>query len=141
MGMVGQMPGNMIPNIGGVPGMGVQIQQQPPQKRDYSNIFTLYVGNLSDKTFDLDLLKFFNTKGYKLASVKVMFNPETKRSKGFGYLNFYSQEEADRCLAEMNNATIDDRCIVLNRKQDKTSGFDSQANVLVRNLPKETDQK
>ena len=41
----------------------------------------------------------------------------------------------------MNNATIDDRCIVLNRKQDKTSGFDSQANVLIRNLPKETDQK
>lgn len=41
----------------------------------------------------------------------------------------------------MNNASIDDRCVVLNRKKDNTSGFDSKANVLVRNLPKETDQK
>jgi hypothetical protein len=39
----------------------------------------------------------------------------------------------------MNNASIDDRCVVLNRKKDNTSGFDSKANVLVRNLPKETD--
>lgn len=49
-----------------------QQQQQP--KRDYSNMSTLYAGNLSDKTFDLDLLKFFNTKGYKIASAKVMFD-------------------------------------------------------------------
>ena len=120
---------------------GIMQMQGQPQKRDFSNISSLFVGNLSDKTFDLDLLKFFNSKGYKLASVKVMFNQETKRSKGFGYLNFYSQEEAEKCLSEMNNATIDDRCIVLNRKQDKISGFDKEANVLVRNLPKTTDQK
>jgi len=29
---------------------------------------------------------------------------------------------------------------VLNRKKDNTSGFDDKANVLVRNLPKETNQ-
>ena len=90
MNAMANMPVGMIPNMGGAPGMQIQLNQQPAVKRDYSNIFTLYVGNLSDKTFDLDLLKFFNTKGYKLASVKVMFNPESKRSKGFGYLNFYS---------------------------------------------------
>jgi RNA recognition motif-containing protein len=88
-GVMGGMQGGLPMNMGNPLGM-VTAPQQPAQKRDYSNIFTLYVGNLSDKTFDLDLLKFFNTKGYKLASVKVMFNPETKRSKGFGYLNFYS---------------------------------------------------
>jgi len=100
---------------------------------------TLYAGNLSDKTFDLDLLKFFSTKGYKIASAKVMFDIESKRSKGFGYLNFYSQEEAIRCLEEMNNSEIDGRQVVLNKKKDNTSNFDSKANVLVRNLPKETD--
>lgn len=102
---------------------------------------TLYAGNLSDKTFDLDLLKFFSTKGYKIASAKVMFDMETKRSKGFGYLNFYSQDEANRCLEEMNNAVVDGRQVVLNKKKDNTSNFDSKANILVRNLPKETDQK
>jgi RNA recognition motif-containing protein len=82
-------------------------------------------------------LKFFNTKGYKIASAKVMFDNETKRSKGFGYLNFYAQEEAIRCMEEMNNAVIDGRQVVLNKKKD--SVFDSKANVLVRNLPKDTD--
>jgi len=70
-----------------------------------------------------------------------MFDSESKRSKGFGYLNFYSQEEAQRCLDEMNNAVIDGRQCVLNKKKDKDSNFDKMANILVRNLPKETDQK
>lgn len=39
----------------------------------------------------------------------------------------------------MNNAIIDGRSVVLNKKKD--SDFDSKANILVRNLPKETDQK
>jgi RNA recognition motif-containing protein len=41
----------------------------------------------------------------------------------------------------MNNALIDGRQVVLNKKKDSASNFDSKANVLVRNLPKETDQK
>jgi len=68
-----------------------------------------------------------------------MFDIESKRSKGFGYLNFYTQEEATRCLDEMNNSDIDGRLVILNKKKDNTSGFDSKANVIVRNLPKETD--
>lgn len=68
-----------------------------------------------------------------------MFDNESKRSKGFGYLNFYSEEEALRCLEEMNNALIDGKQVILNKKNDST--FDSKANILVRNLPKETDQK
>jgi hypothetical protein len=39
----------------------------------------------------------------------------------------------------MNNSDIDGRLVILNKKKDNTSGFDSKANVLVRNLPKETD--
>jgi hypothetical protein len=48
--------GNTIAN-----GTGV-----PPVKRDYSDLFTLYVGDLSSETFDLDLLKYFTNKGYKI---------------------------------------------------------------------------
>jgi len=127
--------GNM--NLMGVGSQLANGMTNPAPKRDYSNMSTLYAGNLSDKTFDLDLLKFFTTKGFKVASAKVMFDNESKRSRGFGYLNFYSQDEADRCLGEMNNAIIDGRSVVLNKKKD--SDFDSKANILVRNLPKETD--
>lgn len=130
-------------NLGvGPMNFGFQMQgaaNQPYQKREYGNLIGLYVGNLSQKTFDLDLYKYFQCKGYKLASAKVMFDRETSKSKGFGYLNFYNQEEALRCLAECNNAVIDGKQIVLNKKKD--SDFDSKANCLVRNLPKDMDQR
>lgn len=71
--------------------------------------------------------------------VKVIFNKETKYSKGYGYLNFYAEDEAQRCLENMNNATIDGKQIVLSKKKDKD--FDTKANIVVKNLPKELDQK
>lgn len=125
------------PNIKGFP---QQNGQQPPiPKKDRAPQHTLYIGNLSNKTYDLDLYKFFSSKGYKVQSAKVMFHQETSRSKGFGYLNFNDQDEAERCLREMNNAVIDQKAIVLNKKKD--SDFDTKANLIVKNLPKEMTQK
>jgi len=113
--------------------------QQTQPKRDFSELFSLYIGNLSPTTYDLDLYKFFKSAGFVLASAKVMFDNETRSSRGFGYLNFYNQDEAVRCLTTMNNAEIDGKQIVLNKKNNRD--FDSKANVLVRNLPREMDQK
>jgi len=125
----------LAPNMKGFPQNG----QQPIQKKDRAPTHSLYIGNLSNKTYDLDLYKFFTSKGYKVQSAKVMFQQETSRSKGFGYLNFNDQEEAERCLSEMNNAVIDSKAIVLNKKKD--SDFDTKANLIVKNLPKEMTQK
>lgn len=97
------------------------------------------MGNISPKVFDLDLFRFFATRGYKLHSAKIIYDKETQKSKGFGYLNFHEEAEADRCLAEMNNETMDGKQILLSKK--KNNDFDSKANVLVKNLPKEMDQK
>lgn len=83
-------------------GIGINFAtggQQGPAK-DYSRFHSLYVGNLSSKTFDLDLYKYFDSRGYKLAGAKVMFDRETSQSKLFGYLNFHALEEAERCLSE-----------------------------------------
>lgn len=124
MGLGGPMPG-------GGPGGA------PPAKREFP-VHSLYIGNLSPKTFDLDLYKFFKSRGYAIAGVKVMFSKESRQSRGYGYLNFYAAEEAERCLEGMNNAVIDGKQIVLSKKKDKD--FDSKANVLVKNLPKEMDQ-
>jgi RNA recognition motif-containing protein len=91
--------------------MGGQMQTQapggaPPVKREFMG-YSLYIGNLSPKTFDLDLYKYFKAQGYAIAGVKVMFSKESRQSRGYGYLNFYSDEEAQRCLDGMNNAVID----------------------------------
>ena len=78
----------------------------PPVKKEFMG-YSLYIGNLSPKTFDLDLYKYFKAQGYAIAGVKVMFSKESRQSRGYGYLNFYSDEEAQRCLDGMNNAVID----------------------------------
>ena len=133
---MGQMPqANAMP----IPGLGpMNLLGGPKPKREYDNSISLYVGNLTPTTFDNDLFKFFTSKGYKLKNAKVMHDHNTKRSKQFGYLNFYSKEEAERCLKELNNAVLDGKQLVLNKKKD--SDFDSQANVLIKNLPKELKQ-
>ena len=140
-GMGGQGIQGMNLGVGPM-NFGFQMQgaaNQPYQRKDYNNLVGLYVGNLSHKIYDLDLYRFFNSKGYKIASAKVMYDRDTSKSRGYGYLNFYNEEEAQRCLAEQSNAVIDGKQIVLNKKKD--SDFDSKANLLVRNLPRDMDQK
>ena len=86
----------------------------PGPKRPREPMFSLYIGNLADTIFDLDLFKFFTAKGYKLKGARVMYD-ENSRSKRFGYLNFHDADEADRCLKEMNNAELYGKQIVLNK--------------------------
>lgn len=120
--------------------LGMLMQPQGPKvKKEYDNSVCLYVGNLTPTTYDNDLYKFFKSKGYKLRNGQVMIDRETKKSKCFGYLNFYSQEEAQRCLDNMNNATLNGKQIVLNKKKD--SDWDTNANVLVKNMPKDITQQ
>lgn len=139
-GQMNGMPGAMNLGIGGALG-GFQLPntQAPRPKRDYPPQYSLYVGNLSDKTYDLDLYKFFTSHGFTVSSAKVMYDKDTEKMRGFAYLNFYSQDEALKCLSEMNNAIIDGKQIVLSKKKD--SDFDSKANLVVKNLAKDITQK
>lgn len=121
---------------GGAGGLQGQPGGGPKPKRDPTH--SLYIGNLPETMFDLDLYKYFSSRNYKLKNARVMFD-EANRSKRFGYLNFHDAAEAQRCLAEMNNAMIGTKQIVLNKQKDRE--FDSQANLIVRNLPKSLDQK
>lgn len=135
--------GNLM-NTGHGPSSNMIFQNQggptqQTQNRERHQYHSLYVGNLSKETYDLDLYKFFTSRGYKVQSAKVMFDKETNKQLGFGYLNFIEEEEAKRCMYEMNNQTINGKQIVLNKK--KEHDFDSKANIIVRNLPKDVDQK
>lgn len=114
------------------------MPSQPRERPTYDNKLSLYIGNLTQTTFDNDLFKFFKNKGFNLRNAQVMLNRETRKSKCFGYLNFYTEDEANRCLTEMNNATLNGRQVVLSKK--KSNSFDSQANIIILNIAKELNQ-
>jgi len=124
-------------------------QQRPYQKKaqgqgykrsDGTNWPCLYIGNLPEQNFfDLDLFKFFTSRGYKLKSAMIQTDKKTQKLFQFGFLNFHSDEECSRCLKEMNNTVIHGKAIILNRQGEKS--FDNRANVFVRNLAKQTNQQ
>lgn len=151
------MAGNMMGQMGGfqgkpnmnLPAMGNgnkfpfnlnmgQGGNRDKPKQVYDNNLCLYIGNLTPTTFDNDIFKFFKNRGYNLRNAQVMLNNETRKSKCFGYLNFYKADEAERCLNEMNNSSINGKQIVLNKK--KTNNYEAQANIIIRNIAKEMTQ-
>ena len=104
---------------------------------------SLYVSNLPKQNFlDLDFYKFFTSKGYKVKNAKVVIDSKTNKSRGYGYLQFVEQTEADRCLREMNNQTLMGLALrIVKSETEPQSKFDKKANLLVKNIDKDVTQQ
>lgn len=73
----------------------------------------LYVGNLSYRLTDSELEQTFSQFGAVL-SAKIIMDRETNRSKGFGFVEFGSREEAEKAIEELNGKEVGGRAIVVN---------------------------
>lgn len=84
----------------------------------------LFVGSLSYNTTDATLEEFFSTVG-TVVSAKVIFDRETNRSKGFGFVEMSSDEEAKAAVAQLNGKELDGRTIAVNEarpREDRERG-------------------
>ncbi len=79
----------------------------------------LYVGNLSYSTHDEDLREAFSKIG-EVVSVTLITDQATGRSKGFGFVEMASDEDAEKAIAAMNGTTFMDRTITVNEARPKT---------------------
>jgi RNA recognition motif-containing protein len=70
----------------------------------------LFVGSLSWGVTDDQLKDFFSAAG-TVVSAKVITDRETNRSKGFGFVEMSSDEEAKKAVDELNNKELDGRAI------------------------------
>jgi RNA recognition motif-containing protein len=68
----------------------------------------IYVSNLSFNITDADLKGFFDDYG-TVSSAKVVMDKYTQRSRGFGFVEMDNNEEAQKAIAELNGATIENR--------------------------------
>ena len=73
----------------------------------------LYIGNLPYTVRDSDLEQAFSPFG-SVASAKVMMERDTGRSKGFGFVEMGSDEEALAAVNGMNGQAFGGRNIVVN---------------------------
>lgn len=81
----------------------------------------LYVGNLSYSIGDSDLEQLFAACG-TVSSAKVIMDRETGRSKGFGFVEMSSDQEATAAIAAVNGKEIDGRALTVNEARPKTEG-------------------
>ncbi len=88
----------------------------------------LYVGNLPYSVRDGDLEQAFGQFG-AVTSAKVMMERDTGRSKGFGFVEMGTDEEAVAAVNGMNGQPLGGRSIVVNEarpmedRPPRTGGF------------------
>ena len=72
----------------------------------------VYVGNLSFDATESDLLELFGGVG-SVQNVEIVCNRETHRSKGFGFVQLASVEEAKRAVDELHDKEYMGRKLVV----------------------------
>ncbi len=78
----------------------------------------LYVGGLPYATTNADLEELFSEHG-TVESAKVITDRETGRSKGFGFVEMGSQEEAEAAMEKLNNSDLEGRTLVVNEAKPR----------------------
>ncbi|KAF1313518.1 Nuclear acid binding, partial [Globisporangium splendens] len=74
-----------------------------------SDDHSIFVGDLAPDVGDELLLSTFSTRFSSVRGAKVVIDPVTRMSKGFGFVRFGSKEEADQALQTMNGVYCSSR--------------------------------
>jgi RNA recognition motif-containing protein len=81
----------------------------------------LFVGNLNFKTNDDDLRTLFSQAG-TCESATVMMDRATGRSRGFGFVEMSSDEEAQKAIQQFNGYDFQGRNLNVNEARERTPG-------------------
>lgn len=79
----------------------------------------LYVGNLSYNLGDSELQQLFTACG-TVMSAKVITDRDTGRSKGFGFVEMDSEQEATAAISTLNGKEVDGRALTVNEAKPMT---------------------
>src|SRR5438445_13447869 len=78
----------------------------------------LYVGNLSFNVTSEDLQEHFAAAG-AVTSANVVMDRDTGRSRGFGFVEMASDDEATGAIAQFNGTEYDGRNLVVNEARPR----------------------
>jgi RNA recognition motif-containing protein len=81
----------------------------------------LYVGNLSYSTNEDELRQLFGAYG-TVDSVAVITDRDTGRSKGFGFVEFGNDTEAQAAISGLNGKDVGGRALTVSQARPKSEG-------------------
>lgn len=81
----------------------------------------LFVGNLSFNTTSADLEALFSEVG-TCESATVVTDRETSRSRGFGFVEMGSSDEAAKAIGAINGREVDGRALNVSEARERTGG-------------------
>jgi RNA recognition motif-containing protein len=81
----------------------------------------MYVSNLSFNTGEEELNELFSAFG-EVSSVKIILDRETGRSRGFGFVEMNSRDDAEKAMAALHNKEIEGRALSVSEARPKPAG-------------------
>jgi cold-inducible RNA-binding protein len=78
----------------------------------------LFVRSLSYNTTEASLEELFAAIG-KVVSAKIIMDRDTNRSKGFGFVEMESDEDAARAIKELDGKELDGRAIAVSEARPR----------------------
>jgi len=79
----------------------------------------IYVGNLPYTYREEDIAQLFAPYG-EVYEVRLITDRDTRQSKGFGFVELASDEEARRAIAELNGTPVGNRTLTVNEARPQT---------------------
>ncbi|CAN8257915.1 unnamed protein product [Cochlearia groenlandica] len=106
-----------------------------------SSMASLYVGDLDSNVTDSQLFDSFSQMGH-VVSVRVCRDLATRKSLGYGYVNFTSPQDAARAIQELNYVPFNGKPVrVMYSRRDPSVRRSGAGNIFIKNLDKSIDHK
>ena len=79
--------------------------------REKENKFSIYVCEIDRTVRVEELISFFKEKYSSVINGKIIIEPSTKISKGYGFVTFSDEKEKEKALSEMNGKVLKGKAI------------------------------